>query len=52
MPKKHIVDFYARKPVKEPVRVSFPTKKGPVSFDAHEVVKEKVEVRFKAKDKQ
>ncbi len=50
MAKKHLVDFYAEKPKKEPIRVSFETKNGPVSFKAHEMVKEKVEVKFKARD--
>jgi hypothetical protein len=52
MAKKHHVDFFAEKTVKEPVAVKFTTKDGErVAFAAHHKVKEEVEVKFMAKNK-
>ena len=51
-PKRHHVEFTARKTVKEPTEVKFKTKSGkPVDFIAEKPVKEEVEVSFMAKNK-
>lgn len=46
---KKIVHFTAHENVKEPARISFQTKDGPVSFNGHKTVKEPVQVTFEAK---
>jgi len=51
MTKKHHVDFWAHRPVKEEVQVAFTKSDGtPVSFKAHEKVMESVEIRFMARN--
>jgi hypothetical protein len=48
---KKIVQFTAHENVREPARISFPTKNGYVSFVGHKTVKEPVQVKFEAKIK-
>ncbi len=51
-PKRHHVDFTARKTVKEPTEVTFQTRsRGRVEFVAKKPVTEDVEVSFMARNK-
>ena len=51
-PKRHHVEFTARKTIKEPTEVKFKTKSGDrVDFIAKKPVKEEVEVSFMARNK-
>jgi len=51
-PKRHHVEFTARKTVKEPTEVKFKTKSGErVDFTAKKPVKEDVSVSFMARNK-
>ena len=51
-PKRHHVEFTARKTVKEPTEIKFKTKSGErVDFTAKKPVKEEVEVSFIARNK-